>query len=157
MAFFIVLCIFNNLLMMGAPSFPGRALFSSSVMLIAGAVVVLRIPEVRERLFFHDEARIFRRGGACVLAFIIVATLIVLHDIWREDAIRIAYIAREAAAGKTTVVVPPSAIPERRRILRHIAYDDFDAGMTRDHVCAYYGLHTIKLDPKMRIEDIRQD
>ena len=134
-AFFIVLCIFNNLLMMGAPSFPGRALFSSSVMLIAGAVVVLRIPEVRERLFFHDEARIFRRGGACVLAFIIVATLIVLHDIWREDAIRIAYIAREAAAGKTTVIVPPSAIPERRRILRHIAYDDFDAG----------------------IEDIRQD
>ena len=74
-----------------------------------------------------------------------------------DNTIRIAYIAREAAAGKTTVVVPPSVIPERRRILRHIAYDDFDAGMTRDHVCAYYGLHTIKLDPKMRIEDIRQD
>ncbi|MBR5908449.1 MAG: hypothetical protein IKZ66_00575 [Schwartzia sp.] len=156
-AFFIVLCIFNNLLMMGAPSFPGRALFSSSVMLIMGAVIVLRIPEVRERLFFRDEARIFRRGGVCVLAFIVVATLIVLHDIWREDAIRIAYIAREAAAGKTTVVVPPSAIPERRRILRHIAYDDFDAGLTREPVCAYYGLATIKLDPKMRIEDIRQD
>lgn len=156
-AFFIGLCIFNNLLMMGAPSFPGRALFSSSVMLIMGAVIVLRIPEVRERLFFRDEARIFRRGGACVLAFIVVATLIVLHDIWREDAIRIAYIAREAAAGKTTVVVPPSAIPERRRILRHIAYDDFDAGLTREPVCAYYGLATIKLDPKMRIEDIRQD
>ncbi len=156
-AFFIGLCIFNNLLMMGAPSFPGRALFSSSVMLIMGAVTVLRIPEVRERLFFRDEARIFRRGGACVLAFIVVATLIVLHDIWREDAIRIAYIAREAAAGKTTVVVPPSAIPERRRILRHIAYDDFDAGLTREPVCAYYGLATIKLDPKMRIEDIRQD
>ncbi len=156
-AFFFLICIFNNLVVAGAPSFPGRALFSSSVMLIMGAVIVLRIPEVRERLFFHDEARIFRRGGACVLAFIVVATLIVLHDIWREDAIRIAYIAREAAAGKTTVVVPPSAIPERRRILRHIAYDDFDAGMTRDHVCAYYGLHTIKLDPKMCIEDIRQD
>ncbi len=155
-AFLVGLCFFNNLLMMGAPSFPGRALFSSSVLLIAGAVVVLRIPMVREKLFFHVDGRIFRRGGVCLLAFIAVATLIVLHDIWREDAVRIAYIAREAAAGVKTVKVPPSAIPERRRILRHIAYDDFDAGMTREHVCAYYGLDNIVLDPGMSLASIEK-
>ena len=154
-AFFAGLCVVNNLWMLGAPSFPGRALFSSSVMMVIGAAVVLRIPEVRARLFEHADGRIFRRGGVCLLAFIVAGTLTVLHEIWQEDAVRIAYIAREAAEGAKTVSVPPSAIPEQRRILRHIAYDDFDAGLTRNPVCDYYGIDMIELDSKLRIEDCK--
>lgn len=155
--FFVGLCFVNNLWMLGAPSFPGRALFSSSVMLAVGAAVVLRIPEVREKLFEHADGRLFRRGGVCLLAFIVAGTLMVLHEIWQEDAVRIAYIEQQAAEGAKTVSVPPSAIPEQRRILRHIAYDDFDAGLTRDPVCDYFGIDTIKLDAKLRIEDLRAD
>ncbi len=151
------LCVFNNLLMIGAPSFPGRALFSSSILLIVGAAAIIRIPPVKDRLFLGDSGRTFRRGGICLVAFIAAASLVVLHDIWREDAVRVAYIARQAEAGKKTASVPPSAIPERRRILRHIAYDDFDAGMTRDHLCAYYGLDTIVLDQSLRLKDIEEN
>lgn len=154
-AFWLGLAFFNNFVVVGAPSFPGRALFSSSIMFIVGAAVILRIPAVAEPLFSSAGGRIFRRGGALVTAFIVAATLTVLHSIWLEDALRVNYIARQAALGVQTVIVPPSAIPEQRRILRHIAYDDFDTGMTREHICYYFGIGTIKLDPHMKLEDLR--
>ena len=151
---FIALAFFNNFLMVGAPSFPGRALFSSSIMFIIGAVVILRIPEVKTKIFESAAGKIFRRGGAFITGFIIIATLIVLHSIYVEDAIRVNYIAREAHAGVKEITLPPSEIPEQRRILRHIAYDDFDNGMTREHICIYFGIDNIKLDPRMSLKDI---
>jgi len=153
--FFILLAFFNNFVVIGAPSFPGRALFGSSIMFIIGAAAIVRIEPVAAALFDSAAGKIFRLGGSLVTAFIIVATLWVLHTIWLEDALRVGYIERQAAAGVQTVVVPPSAIPEQRRILRHIAYDDFDTGMTREHICYYFGIADIKLDPKMRLEDLR--
>ena len=153
-AFFIGLCFFNNFVMVGAPSFPGRALFSSSVMLALGVLVVLLIPEVRMPLLDRPEGRPWRRGGACVLGFIVIATFVVLHSIWREDSIRFAFIAQKVEAGEKVIFVPRSEIPERRRILRHIAYDDFDAGLTQDPVCDYYGLDKLRLDDTMSIADI---
>ncbi len=153
--FLLGLSIINNLVVMGAPSFPGRALFSSSIMFIIGAGAILRVPEVWEPLFSEPAGKIFRMGGIFVTGFIIVATLTVLHSIWREDAVRVSYIAKKAMEGEQIVTVPPSAIPERRRILRHIAYDDFDKGMTREHICAYFGISTIKLDKNMKLEDLQ--
>ena len=153
-AFFVGLCFFNNFMMVGAPSFPGRALFSSSVMLIIGALVVLRIPEVRVPLLDRLEGKVWRRGGVCVLGFIVVATLVVMHSIWREDSLRLAFIAQEVGAGEKVVFVPYSEIPERRRILRHIAYDDFDTGLTHDPVRDYYGVDKLRLDHTMSIAEI---
>ncbi len=153
-AFCVGLCFFNNFMMVGAPSFPGRALFSSSVMLVIGVVAVLRIPEVRAPLLDRLEGRTWRRGGACVLGFIVIATMAVLYSIWREDALRLAFIAQKAEAGEKTVFVPCSEIPERRRILRHIAYDDFDTGLTRDPVRDYYGLDKLQLDKTMSISEL---
>lgn len=154
-AFLIVLCFINNFLMIGAPSFPGRALFSSSIMFIMGVMVVLDIPEVKEMLLGRPEGRDWRVGGSCLLAFILIATMLVLYSIWQEDTRRISYIAQEAAAGKKVVRVAPSEIPEQRRVLRHIAYDDFDTGLTHDPVCDYYGLHEIILDESMSMEDMK--
>ncbi|MBR2214400.1 MAG: hypothetical protein IJ849_01420 [Selenomonadaceae bacterium] len=154
--FLMGLAFVNNSMVMGAPSFPGRALFSSSIMFIIGAVAILRIDAVWAALIQSPGGRIWRRGGVLLTGFIIVATLTVLHSIWQEDAIRVAYIAKEAAAGKVVVTVPPSAIPEQLRILRHIAYDDFDTGMTREHICYYFGIGSVELDPNMSLEDISQ-
>ena len=152
--FLIGLCFFNNLMMIGAPSFPGRALFGSSIMLILGVMVVFRIPEVRDPFFTLREGRIWRMGGTCVVGFIVIATMVVLHSIWKEDALRLAYIALEAGAGEKAVFVPFSEIPERRRILRHIAYDDFDTGLTRTPVSDYYGLDKLRPDWTMSIAEI---
>ena len=81
--------------------------------------------------------------------------MLVLYSIWREDTTRMAYIAQEAAAGKKVVNIAPSDIPEQRRVLRHIAYDDFDTGLTHDPVCDYYGLDKIIIDGNMTIEDVK--
>lgn len=150
----IVLAFLNNFLVMGAPSFPGRALFSSSIIFIMGGAVILREPVVWDKMFIASAGRIFRGGGLAITAFIIIGTLTVLHSIWQEDAIRVAYIAEQARDGQQRILVPPSDIPEQRRILRHIAYDDFDTGMTREHICYYFGIGTVELDPTMSIEDI---
>ena len=141
--------------MVGAPSFPGRALYSSSVIFIIGAVVILRIPAVAKVLLEGDAAKILRRGGLCIVGFIMIATLAVMHSIWQEDAIRVGHIAYEANRGNLVVTLPPSAIPERRRVLRHIAYDDYDNGLTRIHVCTYFGINDVILDPNVRLEDIK--
>ena len=154
-AFLIGLCFFNNVMMIGAPSFPGRALFSSTIMFIIGVMVILDIDEVKERLFIRPEGRNWRVGGSCLLTFIVLATMLVLYSIWREDTTRMAYIAQEAAAGKKVVHIAPSDIPEQRRVLRHIAYDDFDTGLTHDPVCDYYGLDKIIIDGNMTIEDVK--
>ena len=151
----IALAFLNNFLVMGAPSFPGRALFSSSIIFVMGGVVILREPVVWTKMFIAPVGRIFRGGGLAITAFIIIGTLTVLHSIWQEDAIRVAYIAEQARAGQQKIAVPPSAIPEQRRILRHIAYDDFDTGMTREHICYYFGIGTVELDPAMSLEDIK--
>ena len=151
----IALAFVNNFLVMGAPSFPGRALFSSSIIFIMGVTVILREPVVWEKMFVTSAGRIFRGGGLVITAFIIIGTLAVLHSIWQEDAIRVSYIAEQSRAGQQRILVPPSDIPEQRRILRHIAYDDFDTGMTREHICYYFGIGTIELDSGMSMEDIR--
>ena len=70
-AFLIGLCFFNNVMMIGAPSFPGRALFSSTIMFIIGVMVILDIDEVKERLFIRPEGRNWRVGGSCLLTFIV--------------------------------------------------------------------------------------
>jgi len=154
-AFLLGLAFFNNFVVVGAPSFPGRALYSSSVMFIIGAVVILRIPVVAKVLLEGDAAKILRRGGLCIVGFIMIATLAVMHSIWQEDAIRVGHIAYEANRGNLVVTLPPSAIPERRRVLRHIAYDDYDNGLTRIHVCTYFGINDVILDPNVRLEDIK--
>ena len=89
-----------------------------------------------------------------MVSFIVIATLVVLHSIWREDALRFAFIAQEVEAGEKAVFGPYSEIPERRRILRHIAYDDFDTGLTRDPVCDYYGIDKLRPDYTMSIAEI---
>ncbi len=151
-AFLFVLAFFNNLVVVGAPSFPGRALFGSSIIVLISAAVVLRIPAVKNTLLVRPEGRIFRTGGLAIVSFIIVATLLLLHTIWLEDAARVAMIAAAAQRGELVVTVPPSQVPETMRALRHIAYDDFNTGMTREECCAYFGINDIKLDPNLKLE-----
>jgi len=151
-AFLFVLAFFNNLVVVGAPSFPGRALFGSSIIVLISAAVVLRIPAVKNTLLIRPEGRIFRTGGLAIVSFIIAATLLLLHTIWLEDAARVAMIAAAAQRGELVVTVPPSQVPETMRALRHIAYDDFNTGMTREECCAYFGINDIKLDPNLKLE-----
>lgn len=152
--FLAALSVFNNLVVMGAPTFPGRALFSSAVLLLIGAVAILRIPCVKAALLESREARSLLSGLVFLAAFFVIATLSVLHAIWQEDAKRVAYIHAQSKLGVMDVHVPPTEIPLRRRILRHVYYDDYDTGQTRGFISYYFGIGTVTLDPSMRVKDL---
>lgn len=152
--FLAALSVFNNLVVMGAPTFPGRALFSSAVLLLIGTVAILRIPCVKAALLESREARSLRSGLVFLAAFFVIATLSVLHAIWQEDAKRVAYIHAQSKLGVMDVHVPPTEIPLRRRILRHVYYDDYDTGQTRGFISYYFGIGTVTLDPSMRVKDL---
>ncbi|MBR3722864.1 MAG: hypothetical protein IKN12_08870 [Selenomonadaceae bacterium] len=139
------LSFFNNLVMIGAPSFPGRALFSSSCIFIIGAISILTAKPVYEKIFNLPEGRILRRGGAVLTTVIAILTLLVMAEIHIEDAKRVAIIKEQLQEGKVKVVVERSKIDERKRVLRHIAYDDFSTGMTKDHFSRYYKILDIRL------------
>ena len=119
-------------------------------------MALLLIPEVYEPLFTNLKGRFWRIGGLCALGSLVVATLLLLHSVWQEDTIRLSYIAQEASMGKKVVSVPYSTLSPQRCVLRHVAYDDFDAGLTRDPVCDYYGLKEIRLDRTMSLAEIAQ-
>ena len=136
--------LFNNMAVVGAPSFPGRALFSSSCILIIGAIALISAKPVYTAIFESVAAKTLRISGIILVLFIQVASLAVMRDIYVEDAQRVAIIEKYKDTHET-VYVPKSQIPLYRKVLRHIAYDDYDTGMTRDHISRYYNIRTVKL------------
>lgn len=136
--------IFNNMAVVGAPSFPGRALFSSSCILIIGALALISVKPVYTALFDGASAKTLRISGIILVLFLQIASLAVMRDIYTENAARVAIIERYKDS-HAVVYVPKSEIPLYRKVLRHIAYDDYDTGMTRDHISRYYNIRTVKL------------
>jgi len=136
--------LFNNMAVIGAPSFPGRALFSSSCIFIIGALAIISAKPVYTAIFESASAKTIRISGIILVLFLQIASLAVMRDIYIEDAARVAII-KEHIDSHDVVYVPKSEIPLYRKVLRHIAYDDFDTGMTRDHISRYYNIRTVKL------------
>ena len=136
--------LFNNMAVVGAPSFPGRALFSSSCMLIIGALAFISAKPVYTAIFESESAKPVRISGIILVLFLQIASLAVMRDIYIEDAKRVAIIEKYKDS-HAVVYVPKSEIPLYRKVLRHIAYDDYDTGMTRDHISRYYNIRTVKL------------
>lgn len=143
-AFFIALSLFNNMVVVGAPSFPGRALFSSSCIFIMGAIALISAKPAYSAVFDSLNAKVIRLSGIMLVVFLQLASIVIMRDIYIEDKARVAII-KEHIDSNDIVYVPPSKIPLHRRALRHIAYDDYDTGMTREHISRYYNIRTIKL------------
>lgn len=143
-AAFVLLAFFNNMVVVGAPSFPGRALFSSSCILIMGAVALLSAKPIYDVILESDNGKFLRISGIALVIFLQLSSLSVMRNIYNEDQMRVAII-KEHIDSHDIVYVPKSEIPLYRKVLRHIAYDDFDTGMTRDHISRYYNIRTVKL------------
>ena len=134
--FLIFLCFVNNSFMLAAPTFPARATFSSSMMIMAAALSVLRISIVQTTLKGGAE-RILRIGGCAAGAFLAAAALFISVQITEENDARIAEIASHTGSG-AVVTFPPMEITQRA--LRHVFFVDFDNGITKRGVCNYYGI-----------------
>lgn len=143
--FLIALCFVNNFFMLAAPTFPARAAFSSSLMVMAAALALLRMPEVQAALS-GGAGRILCAGGAAIALFIAAAAVTISWAITRENDWRIAYIAERAGSG-AVVELPPIEI--KNRALRHVFYKEFELGRDRDYMMnRYYGIKDVKLIEK---------
>ncbi|MBR5913489.1 MAG: hypothetical protein IKZ58_03935 [Selenomonadaceae bacterium] len=141
-----LLAIFNNLVMIFAPTFPARSTFSSVVMILIGIVAVIRLPLVREKFSVPSVARILKLGALSIGGFTIIAALFITYTLKQENDWRINEVAKAAEKYKPVVTFPPITL--KNRALRHVFFVDFDNGVTRDGVCKYYGIAKIVVKDK---------
>lgn len=142
--FLFALAIFNNFVMIFAPTFPARATFSSVAMILTGTVAILRLPIIRKKLYEGSAGFILRCGAFLLGSFTIISALIITYELRQENDWRIAEIQKAAAEGKEVVKFPP--IELKNRALRHVFFVDFDNGVTRDGLCEFYKIKNIEVE-----------
>ena len=147
----IGLALFNNFVMIAAPTFPARATFSSSLMVMAAALAVLRIPAVQETFSGH-AGKVLRIGGGAVALFIAAATVWISYGVTIENDARIAYIETKKNTGEV-VWVPPMG--RENRALRHVFYKEFREEKPLDRgsgVAKFYGVKEIRSSRDVRLD-----
>ena len=148
----IALCLFNNFVMIAAPTFPGRATFSSAFMFFIAVIALLRIPVVEETMR-GPVGCILRVGSAAIGLFIAAATVWISYNVTVENDARIAYIRSRQGSGEV-IVVPP--IGRENRALRHVFYKEFREEKPLDSgsgVAKFYGVKEIRSDRNARLPE----
>ena len=138
------LALFNNFVMIAAPTFPARATFSSVAMILAGVIAVIRLPLVREKFSMPPVDKILKLGAVAIGSFTIIAALFITYTLRVENDLRIKIVEEAAARYKPVVTFPPITL--KNRALRHVFYVDFDNGVTRDGVIKFYGISKIEVE-----------
>ena len=135
-----VLALFNNLVMIGAPTFPARATFSSVVMILTGAVAILRIPAVWQKF---SQSVILKAGALVIGGFTVISALVITSELRAENDLRIAAVERAVAEKNYYLTFEPVGI--KNRALRHVFYVDFDNSVTTGGLCKFYGIENISV------------
>lgn len=136
------LAIFNNFVMIAAPTFPARATFSSVVMILIGTLAILRTPAVAQKISSGNFGRNLKIGAVVICGFTLVSALVITAEIRRENDWRIEAVA--AAKSQAVVTFPPIEI--KNRALRHVFFADFDNTVTKEGLCEFYGISDIKVE-----------
>ena len=143
--FLMALGICNNLVMLAAPTFPGRATFSSAAMFVTAALALLSDAPIRSALL--PRAGSVLCACACLLfAYTGTAALLITQEMGAADAARIARIEEIRARGETVVHFP--RIERTNRALRHVYYEDWDNTVTKEGAMEYFGLTDVVVDGK---------
>lgn len=141
--FLMLLAVGNNLVMLAAPTFPGRATFSSAAIFVTAALAVLRDAPIRTALR-GAACRTLRTAAALLFTFTAAAALLITCEMSEADALRIALIKDAAARGADVVCLPP--IENTNRALRHVYYEDWYNAVTRNGAQEYFGIRQILVD-----------
>lgn len=149
-AFLFVLALFNNFVMIAAPTFPARATFSSVAIIIIGVAALLRMPELRQVFLQGVAARGLCLGGAAIGLFTVVAALVIMHAMMLENDIRLAFIHKEAARQVQVVTLPPITL--MNRALRHVYFEDFSNNVTKEGLCRFVKIKDIKVQAGAPLE-----
>ena len=139
----LVLALLNNMVMLGAPTFPARVTFSSVGMIIIATVAILREQQIREYFAAHAR-KVLGAGAVGLAAFTLSAAVLVTYTMRQENDMRIAIVQEAAAKGEPIAYMEP--IQMKNRALRHVFFVDFDNGVTKNGLCKYYGIEDIKVN-----------
>ncbi|MBR6013750.1 MAG: hypothetical protein IK062_08230 [Selenomonadaceae bacterium] len=142
--FLFALAIFNNFVMIFAPTFPARATFSSVVMILIGTLAIMRLPIVHKKLYEGSPGVILKFGAFLLGSFTIISALVITYELRQENDWRVAEVEKAAAEGRDVVTFPP--IELKNRALRHVFFVDFDNGVTRDGLCEFYRIKKIEVE-----------
>lgn len=142
--FLFALAIFNNFVMIFAPTFPARATFSSVAMILVGTIAILRLPIVRKKLSEGSPGAILKFGALLLGSFTIISALTISYELRQENDLRIAEIEKAVEENREVVKFPP--IELKNRALRHVFFVDFDNGVTKDGLREFYGLKDIEVE-----------
>ena len=137
------LALCNNAVMLAAPTFPGRAAFSSAAMFVTALCALLNSPALR--LMVPAAAR----RTICTAALLLflytgTAALFITHAIHTADAQRITEMKHAAQRGIVQVRFLP--IEATNHVLRHVYYEDWDNDVTRDGAAEYFDLSGIRVE-----------
>ena len=144
-AFLMLLAVCNNLVMLAAPTFPGRATFSSAAMFVAAALALLGDSAVMTALG-TPARRTLCAAALLLFAYTGTAALLITQEMHAADAARIAQIEDARARGETVVHFP--RIERTNRALRHVYYEDWDNNVTKEGAMEYFGLTDVIVDEK---------
>lgn len=145
----IVLCFFNNFVMIAAPTFPARATFSSSFLFLTAVLAVLQIPNIHQGLE-GETRRLLLLGGGCIALFFAGSALQISLAIARENAARVAYV--ESRAGSEEILFFPP-MQTTNRAFRHVFFVDYHKGLTTRGICKYYGIRDIQVRDNVRLPE----
>ncbi|WP_455144460.1 DUF3329 domain-containing protein [Selenomonas noxia] len=142
-AFLTSLAVCNNLVMLATPAFPAPAAFSSAAMFVTAALALLSDTPIRNALL-PRAGSVLCTAGFVLFAFTGTSALLITQEMAREDVVRTAAIREAVSRGETTIDFP--RIELTNRALRHVYYEDWDNGMTRDGAMEYFGLYEITVE-----------
>ena len=142
--FLFFLAFFNNFVMIAAPTFPARATFSSVCMILMGFVAIFSLDEISSACSGQVSKHVLLAGALCLGVYTVSASAVILHSVQKADAIRIEIIQKSARMSIREIEIPP--LEFTNRALRHVYYEDFDNGVTKDGLIERYGLDNIIVD-----------
>lgn len=139
----VAVALLNNFVMVAAPTFPARATFGSTVLILIATLAVLRDPVIATPLRAR-AGRVLVMAALGLGAFTAGSALLITAEMHEANAARITIVQEAAARGEAVAYMEP--IERKNRALRHVFFVDFDNGVTKDGLCKYFGIQDIKVD-----------
>lgn len=140
----VVAAFLNNLIMLGAPTFPARATYFSVILLII-ALLSLGNDPIIDQIFRPHAIPVSRILLVLYLPFYL-STFYCTIRLYNIDHERIAFIQQLPPSHRR--IVHFTALPAIPRMHRHIFYVDWDNPVSKGGLIRYYQIGDIVIDPQ---------
>lgn len=142
----LALAVVNNLVMLAAPAFPGRAGFGSAVFFIIGVMTMFQLPRVKDFLLSSANKKSLAIAVA-ISVLPMAAAVLYQHAILHiENDKRMALMEAQRAQGVVSLVMEPLSL--ENEILRHVYFVDLNNSVSQYGFCRYYQIKELKVLPK---------